>query len=44
MNLAALKVLETIKQTGTQKPMLEAMQTREELYGFLEYEQYETRV
>lgn len=44
MNLAALKVLQTIKETGTQQSVLEAMQTREELYGFLNYEEYENKV
>ncbi len=41
MNLAALKVLETIRSEGTQKHLLESMQTREELYGFLNYEYFE---
>ncbi len=41
MNLAALKVLETIRSEGTQKHLLESMQTREELYGFLNYEHFE---
>lgn len=38
MNLAALKTLQTIRNEGTQKSLLESMQTREELYGFLNYE------
>lgn len=38
MNLAALKVLEEIRCKGTQLHLLEMMQTREELYGFLNYE------
>ncbi len=41
MNLAALKVLETIRSDGTQKDVLESMQTREELYGFLNYNHFE---
>ena len=38
MNLAALKVYEAIRTDGTQKKLLNEMQTREELYGFLNYE------
>lgn len=41
MNLAALKTLQTIRSEGTQKSLLDAMQTREELYGFLNYEYFE---
>jgi methylisocitrate lyase len=41
MNLAALHTLQEIRQQGTQKHLLESMQTREELYGFLNYEKYE---
>jgi len=37
MNLAALAVLEEIKRCGTQRNVIERMQTREELYGFLNY-------
>lgn len=44
MNLAALRVFEGIRQDGTQKHLLELMQTREELYGFLNYEYYEAKV
>lgn len=38
MNLAALKVYHGIRAEGTQKHLLNEMQTREELYGFLNYE------
>jgi methylisocitrate lyase len=38
MNLAALKVLQEIRTKGTQRSLLEEMQTREELYGFLKYD------
>ena len=38
MNLAALKVYHGIRTDGTQKNLLNEMQTREELYGFLDYE------
>lgn len=41
MNLAALKTLETLRIRGTQKSILDTMQTREELYGFLNYEHFE---
>lgn len=37
MNLAALKVYQDIRLEGTQKQSLGQMQTREELYGFLNY-------
>lgn len=37
MNLAALKVFQEIRQKGTQKNLLEIMQTRDELYHFLKY-------
>lgn len=40
MNLAALKVFEDILNKGTQRDCLELMQTREEAYGFLNYENY----
>lgn len=44
MNLAALQVLQTIRSQGTQKSLLEKMQTREELYGFLNYEFFEKQM
>lgn len=37
MNLAALKVYQGIRRDGTQKQWIDQMQTREELYGFLNY-------
>lgn len=37
MNLTALAILEEIKRCGTQHNVVERMQTREELYGFLNY-------
>lgn len=43
MNLAALKTYQEIKSRGTQVHMLDQMQTREELYGFLNYEAYEKK-
>jgi methylisocitrate lyase len=44
MNQAALEVFRTIRERGTQKSMLEKMQTREELYKFLRYEDYEKKL
>jgi methylisocitrate lyase len=44
MNLAALKVYEAIRRDGTQKNVLSAMQTREELYKFLDYHAYERKL
>lgn len=38
MNQAAWKVLQTIRKQGTQKECLNQMQTREELYQFLQYQ------
>ncbi|MEO8400245.1 MAG: methylisocitrate lyase [Gammaproteobacteria bacterium] len=44
MNAAALNVYQTIRQQGTQKSLLSAMQTREELYRFLNYYSYENKL
>lgn len=44
MNAAALKVYETIKREGTQKSVVGMMQTRAELYRFLDYESYEKKL
>lgn len=44
MNLAALKVYKTILKQGTQQSELPNMQTREELYHYLDYQQYEEEV
>ena len=41
MNAAALATYETIRREGTQRGMLERMQTREQLYHYLDYEGYE---
>lgn len=41
MNQAALNVYQTLRQTGTQKSCLPAMQTREQLYQTLNYSHYE---
>ena len=44
MNAAALRVYEAIRRNGTQKDVLETMQTREELYDFLDYHAYEQKL
>jgi len=44
MNAAALKVYETIRSEGTQKSVLPLMQTRDELYKFLDYHAYEQKL
>ena len=44
MNAAALKVYEAIRREGTQKNGLALMQTRAELYRFLDYEAYEKKL
>ena len=44
MNQAALKVYEAVRQEGTQKNVLPLMQTRAELYDFLDYHAYEEKL
>ncbi len=44
MSKAALMVYETIIQEGTQKNAVPAMQTREELYHYLNYHEYEDKL
>ncbi len=44
MNQAALKVYQTVKKEGTQKNMLDLMQTRAELYEHLGYHAYEQKL
>jgi len=44
MNQAALAVYEALRKTGTQKDMLAQMQTRDELYEFLNYHSYEQKL
>jgi len=44
MNLAALKVYEAIRRDGTQKNVVGAMQTRDDLYKFLDYHAYERKL
>lgn len=44
MNKAALKVYEAIRKEGTQKGVLDTMQTRDELYDMLGYHEYERKL
>jgi methylisocitrate lyase len=44
MNLAALKVYEAIRRDGTQKNVVDTMQTRDDLYKFLDYHAYEQKL
>ncbi len=44
MNAAALKVYETIRAEGTQKSVVPMMQTRADLYQFLDYHKYEQKL
>jgi len=41
MNAAALATLETIRRDGTQRNMIEHMQTRADLYKYLDYDAFE---
>lgn len=43
-NLAALKVMQALMADGHQRNVVDAMQTREELYKFLGYHHYETKL
>lgn len=44
MNAAALRVYQAIRRDGTQKHMLGLMQTRDELYQYLDYHTYENKL
>lgn len=44
MSEAALKVYQAIRSAGTQKDVVDLMQTREELYQFLDYLSYEQKL
>jgi methylisocitrate lyase len=44
MNKAALKVYATLRRTGSQQSVVGDMQTREELYDFLDYHAYEQKL
>ena len=44
MNLAAVAVYESIRKNGTQQQALSSMQTREQLYDYLNYHSYEKKL
>jgi methylisocitrate lyase len=44
MNLAALKVYQAIRSQGTQKHVVDQMQTRDDLYKYLDYHAYEQKL
>jgi len=44
MNKAALAVYESVRREGTQKNVVDSMQTRAELYDFLGYHAYEAKL
>lgn len=44
MNLAALKTYQAIRRDGTQKNVLESMQTRADLYKYLDYDAYQNKL
>lgn len=44
MNKAALNVYQTIRKEGTQKNVLDTMQTRNELYDYLDYHKFEEKL
>ena len=44
MNAAALKVYEAVRNEGTQKRVVDAMQTRAELYDYLGYHAFEEKL
>ena len=44
MNAAALKVFQTLRKEGTQKNVIDTMQTRNDLYDYLGYHAYEQKL
>jgi methylisocitrate lyase len=44
MNKAALNFYETVRREGTQKNIIDTLQTRAELYDFLDYHSYEDKL
>ncbi len=44
MNAAALRFYETLRRDGTQKAVVPEMQTREDLYRYLDYHSYEEKL
>jgi len=43
-NAVALRVYQILREQGTQRAVLDSMQTREELYAFLGYHDYERKL
>jgi methylisocitrate lyase len=44
MNAAALRVFQALRTEGTQRSVVETMQTRDDLYGYLDYHAYERKL
>ena len=44
MNAAALRIYNAIRKEGTQKAVVDLMQTRDDLYDFLDYHAYERKL
>jgi methylisocitrate lyase len=44
MNAAALKVFQAIRNEGTQRNVIDQMQTRNDLYDYLNYHAYEQKL
>ena len=44
MNKAALQFYETVRREGTQKHIIDTLQTRAELYDYLDYHSYEDKL
>ena len=44
MNLAALNVYSTLRKNGTQESVIDTMQTRDDLYHYLGYHEYEKKL
>jgi methylisocitrate lyase len=44
MNKAALNVYQSIRREGTQKGVVDTMQTRAELYDYLDYHAFESKL
>ncbi len=44
MNKAALEVYETVRREGTQKSVVDIMQSRNELYDYLDYHRFESKL
>ena len=44
MNAAALRVFQVLRTEGTQKSVVETMQTRDDLYDQLDYHAYEQKL